>query len=64
MHMKLTNHLTKLGRSLFKNYNIDQDDLINDFNEVNDEHSNKKKLGILISENRSKSARYEITVYS
>ena len=54
MQMKLTNHLIKLGRSLFENYGDGKDDLI----EVTDEHSKKMKLGVLIREHRSKSARY------
>ena len=57
MQMKLTNHLIKLGRSLFENYGDGKDDLI----EVTDEHSKKMKLGVLIREHRSKSARYCIT---
>ena len=46
LQMKLTNHLTKLGRSLFENYGDGKDDLM----EVTDEHSNKMKLGVLIHE--------------
>ena len=58
MQMKLTNYFTKLGRSLFENYGDGIDDLI----EVTDEPLKKMKLGVLIREHRSKSARYEIIV--
>ena len=53
LQMKLTNYLTKLERSLFENYG----DGIDDFIEVTDEPLNKMKLGVLIHEHRSKSAR-------
>ena len=58
LQMKLTNHLTKLGRLLFENYGDGKDDLM----EVTDEPLKKMKLGVLIREHRSKSARYEIIV--
>ena len=58
LQMKLINHLTKLGRSLFENYGDGKDELM----EVTDEPLKKMKLGVRIREHRSKSARYRITI--
>ena len=51
MQKKLTNHLKSLGSSLF---DTDDDD---DIYEVSNEPSNKMKLGVLIREHRSMSAK-------